>query len=649
MLAPLLALVLAVCLLAGCNEDDVERSLGKQTSAAVEREFGVNHDPVLAEWVNTLGQRLVGQSKRQQIPYHFTVINTDMVNAFAAPYGHLYVTLGLLRFATTEDELAFIMGHEVGHVASRDSIKSFKNNLLFNIGAALLGTQGDSLRQIGGLGAGLLLLHYSRGDERDADVSGSTFAYSAGYDPAGGLAFFDRLKKEIEKDRPSSIEYLFLTHPPTDARIKAGKTRPEMNLNDPAVASRIGRSYARRYAYATACTFYKQALDKQPDAVQTRLAYGDALAAQGLLDQARAQYDAVLQAQAANKYATSGLAAVTAGPQTWTVATPAERQQAGEVLSLADNVATGSAALVTASHEFRQSAQAPTAGVTGIARGSIGNMVEIANREKDLPMTSRELFVRANGAISSAHETAFTLEYTNDAIVQVSELVRRDTDALKVAVQQVQSGQAASGDLAMYRRALIEMQLAQQQLQQAAGDSRAAQPLVKRAAESARQTVTALGTMVGATSPSRYLYPVRVLSGQTEGAAAAARQAVRQVKSVVTTAEARALLARLNLAALGASPEQRAVYDGMTAYYCHVSPREVKALRDQGLGFGDAAFLLIAARTRGVPAASYLSWVKQDRVIDGMRGEGFDMQGPVALLRFLSGAVDRETASRVKG
>ena len=234
-LIPALPALLALSLLVGCDEDDIERSLGKQTSAAVEKEFGLNNDPVLGAWVNTLGHSLVGQSKRQGIPYHFRVVNTDMVNAFAAPWGYIYVTQGMLRFAQSEDELAFVVGHEVGHVANRDSIKSFKNSILFNIGVALLGTQSETLANIGGIGAGLLMLSYSRDDENDADLSGSAFAYASGYDPAGSTAFFQRLMTEIEKDRPSSFEHIFMTHPPTDKRLAAEKKRPEMNLADPAV------------------------------------------------------------------------------------------------------------------------------------------------------------------------------------------------------------------------------------------------------------------------------------------------------------------------------------------------------------------------------------------------------------------------------
>lgn len=645
---PALVVTLVVSLLAGCNEADIERTLGKQTSSAVEKEFGVNKDPVLAEFVDTLGHRLVGQSRRQDIPYHFRVVNTDTVNAFAAPYGYVYVTQGMLRFATSEDELAFVMAHEVGHVANHDSIKSFKKSILFNIGVALLGGQSETLGNIGGLGAGLLMLRYSRDDERDADVSGSTFSYDAGYDPEGGLAFFDRLMKEVEKDRPSSFESIFLTHPPTKDRIQATQHRPELNLQDPAIASRIGRSYARRYAFATACTFYKAALDKKPDAIQTRLGYADALAAQGLRDRAQAEYQSVLQSDAANAHAVNALAALGGPAPVRSVVTMLERQQAPEVVTLAGTVQSDAASLVTSSHNYANTAAAPTAGISGIARSSIGGMLDLGNREGDLPDSAQQAFLRAGAAVSGANDTAFTLESVNSSITMVSDLVRSTSGGLRIAVEQVQSGQGAAGDLAIYRRALMENQLAEAQLQKAMVDATAAQPLVLAATRSARDTVALTDNLVNARDGNRYIYAVKMSAADTQRKAAAAFDAVRQIKWATTTAEARGLLAKLNLAALGASPEQREAYDGMTAYYCHVSPREVTALRQKGLGFGDAAFILVAARTREVAPDNFQNLVQSNRVIDGLRKEGFLMLGPVSLLRFLSSAIDREAEARQK-
>ena len=125
-----LAVVMA---LSGCDEDDIERSIGKQTASAVEKQYTIDDDPLLNEWINNMGQTLVAHTGRQHIPYTFKVIDTDMVNAFAAPYGHIYFLRGMLDFADTEDEVWFICGHEITHVVKRDSIKSLKKSLLYSL------------------------------------------------------------------------------------------------------------------------------------------------------------------------------------------------------------------------------------------------------------------------------------------------------------------------------------------------------------------------------------------------------------------------------------------------------------------------------------------------------------------------------------
>jgi len=91
--------------LTGCTEDDVEKTLGDMSSASVEAAYDVDNDPLMNEWLNRVGQTLVSHSRRQDLPYEFRIIDTGMVNAFAAPYGHIYVTRGFLEFADTEDEI----------------------------------------------------------------------------------------------------------------------------------------------------------------------------------------------------------------------------------------------------------------------------------------------------------------------------------------------------------------------------------------------------------------------------------------------------------------------------------------------------------------------------------------------------------------
>ncbi|MEN6546442.1 MAG: M48 family metalloprotease [Armatimonadia bacterium] len=638
--------LLTMALLVGCNEDDIERSLGRQTSAAVEEEFGVNRDPVLGEWTNSLGQRLVGQCGRQNIAYSFKVVNTDMVNAFAAPWGYVYVTQGMLGFAKSEDEVAFIMSHEIGHVAHRDSIKSVKKNILFSIGAALLGQKNEMMGNVAGLGAGMLLMHYSRSDEGDADVAGSTYAYGAGYDPAGGIDFFDRLQKELEKDRPSSLETLFLTHPPTANRIAAEKARPEMNLKNPVVASRIGRGYARRYAYATASKFYKMAIETKPEAVETRLTLAEAYEKQGLYGLAQSEFQAVLQRDPQNSFATHGLQALAPGTQRYTALKPAEQQQAGVAASYAVVLEGEAQALVQSSREHARTSHTAVSGASGIARQSIAGMMELGDAQKELTERGKEAFLTANAAVSKANDAAFGLEGCSEDVTRISDLLKADAAAIRVALQQASAGSGAAGDVAVYQRALAETQRATRQLNEAMALTTAAQPLVQQATRRGNETVAALTRMTNDKAPDKQLYPVKQTAQETLAAAQAATEAVGKVKKVTLLAESRALLAKLNLAALGASPSVREVYDGMVAHYCNVKPGEVNSLRGQGLGYGDAAFVLIASRAQRTAPASYVPMISGSGLIESLRGQGVSLEGPVALLRFLSNSIEREVAAR---
>lgn len=492
----------------------------------------------------------------------------------------------------------------------------------------------------------MLLMHYSRDDERDSDVSGSTFAYGAGYDPAGGIAFFDRLQKEIEKDRPSSLEHLFLTHPPTANRIAAQKTRPEMDLKNPVVASRIGRGYARRYAFATASKFYKMALDKKPEAVQTRLNLATAYQRQGLEDLARSEYQTVLQRDPSNSFATTGLQALAAGPAQYNALRPQEQQQATASASYAETLESQAQALVVDSREHAKASRTGITTASGIARQSISGMMEISDAQKELTERGKEAFLTANAAVSGANEAAFSLEDRSRDMTRISNLLKSDATAVKIALQRASGGQGAAGDVAIYQRALAETERATRQLGQAMALTTAAQPLVQQATRRGNETVSALSAMANDKVPDKQLYPVNESAKSTLAAAKAAKDAVAKVKKVTLLAESRALLAKLNLAALGASPDVRQVYDGMVAHYCNVLPAEVSSLRGQGLGYGDAAFMLIAARSQKTAPESYVPMISGNGLIEGLRVQGVSFEGPVALLRFLNNSIEREVAAR---
>jgi predicted Zn-dependent protease len=638
---PLLALV------AGCNEDDVERTLGRQTSAAVEKEYGVSNDPVLGEWVNTLGQKLVGQSPRQHIVYNFKVLNTDMVNAFAAPWGYIYLTRGMLNFAKSEDEVAFVLAHEIGHVTGRHSIKSVKKNVLFSIGSALLGAKSEGLGNLSGLGAGMMLLHYSRDNERYADMTGSSFSFGGGYDPQGGIEFFTRLMNEMEKERPSSIEHLFLTHPPTANRIALTKTRPELNLKSADTAYRIGRSYGRRHAYGTAAKYYRMAVAEKPEVLQPRLDLAEAYSQVGRYDAARETYQAILQTRPEQPQVLAALQSLerNQGGFNWPQIAQAEQQQAQAALKQIATTESEVGSVTRQAQGFLQSSVPQVANAAGIAKQSISGLLGMADMQVELSDNGKGAFVLANGAVSAANGAVFTLEAVNKDVARVSGLLQAGTPKLRAGLQQAAAGKGLAGDAAAYQRALHEMRQASAEMSRIMNLTRQLNQEVQETSIAGSKTVALMETMLKSKKPDDHIYPVQQAAKETRQRAEAALAATAKTKQMTMVAEARALLARLNLAALGTSPEVRNTYDGMVAYYCMTNGPEVTRLRSQGLGYGDAAFVLMASHGNQAKPEDLRSLVESQAIVDGLQARQMNFDAPVVLLKFLLGAMEREAAA----
>jgi predicted Zn-dependent protease len=182
-----------------------EAQLGEQASAQVEREIGLVRDAKLTSYVDAIGQRLAAASPRRDVPYEFGVADMAEPNAFALPGGYVYVSRGLLVLANSEDELANVIGHEIGHVAARhaaqrDTRKTGVGGLsvLGTLAAAALGgaeaaQMAGQLGQVAGAG---LIASYSRDQERQADEVGQQISAATGWDPAGMASFLPTLERE---------------------------------------------------------------------------------------------------------------------------------------------------------------------------------------------------------------------------------------------------------------------------------------------------------------------------------------------------------------------------------------------------------------------------------------------------------------------
>lgn len=203
-----------------------ELEMGKEFAKKVEAESPILEDPIITSYIEHLGQSLAAVSERNNIPYHFKVIDSKKVNAFALPGGYVYINRGLLEMVENESELAAVIGHEIGHIAARHGVKQLSKRLLFAgivIGTSLLvGKKSRKWGKIteiaGSLGMFVGMMKYSRDDERQADHLGLMNIYHAGFNPEGMVLLFRKFA-QLHKREPSKIEKIFSTHPPPSERI----------------------------------------------------------------------------------------------------------------------------------------------------------------------------------------------------------------------------------------------------------------------------------------------------------------------------------------------------------------------------------------------------------------------------------------------
>jgi beta-barrel assembly-enhancing protease len=157
------------------------------------------------QYVRQVGERLVKTIPQQYSwPFRFHVIPQKEINAFALPGGEMFVNIGTLTSAASEAELAGVMGHEMAHVYMQHSAKQMQKSQvtqgIAGIAGAILGARGGVVGALGQtgvqMGAGMVLLKYSRGDESQADSVGAIILYKAGYDPQGMADFFKKLEAQ---------------------------------------------------------------------------------------------------------------------------------------------------------------------------------------------------------------------------------------------------------------------------------------------------------------------------------------------------------------------------------------------------------------------------------------------------------------------
>ncbi|MBU1263857.1 MAG: M48 family metalloprotease [Gammaproteobacteria bacterium] len=200
-----------------------ENRIGRQISGNLLGAVPLVRDNKLQNYVNLVGNWVALQSGRQEVTWHFGVLDTEAINAFAAPGGYIFVTKGLYRLLNTEAELAGVLGHEIAHVTQKHHLKVLKQSSLIGaLGQAASSKAKGSdqvVQNLIGNGAEIMARGLDKNAEHEADRVGMVYAARAGYDPWGLPSVLQDMAALPAGDNRTSL--LYKTHPHPADRLAA--------------------------------------------------------------------------------------------------------------------------------------------------------------------------------------------------------------------------------------------------------------------------------------------------------------------------------------------------------------------------------------------------------------------------------------------
>jgi len=202
-----------------------EISLGEQVHRELESQFEFSDLPDDLSRVERVGQRVAGVSDRQDYDYRFFVIEKDELNAFTTPGGRIYVYTGLLDKMASDDQVASVLAHEIGHCAARHTVKKYQAALGYDlIGNIVLSRVSEGAQQAASLSSGVLMnlvfSSYSRRDEYEADRLGIKYMGLSGYDPDASIETLEILERE---SKGGGAPLILRSHPHLSDRIRAAR------------------------------------------------------------------------------------------------------------------------------------------------------------------------------------------------------------------------------------------------------------------------------------------------------------------------------------------------------------------------------------------------------------------------------------------
>lgn len=265
-----------------------EIAMGQEAAPDLVKEMGgevARHD--LRDYITEIGLKLAASTEgdNPNLPWKFTLLDSDVINAFALPGGQVFMSVGLAREMTSEAQLAAVLGHEVGHVTARHINDRLTDHLVVTTiagvtAAVLSDSENAAIRDITPMavqmGGQMVLLRYGRSQELEADALGVRYMTSNGYDPRGAVEVMEILAKAMSNDR--GLEFMS-THPYPETRIRALNgliaDRYPHTINNPQFERRE-QQFRARFLSKLALAYPDKA-EPAPGAPRPRMAIGPSL------------------------------------------------------------------------------------------------------------------------------------------------------------------------------------------------------------------------------------------------------------------------------------------------------------------------------------------------------------------------------------
>lgn len=223
-----------------------EIAMGQEADPQIIAQFGLYEDSALQNFITTKGRQMAAISHRPNITYHFRIVESEVLNAFAVPGGYVYFTRGIMAYFNNEAEFAGVLGHEIGHIAARHSVAQQRNQILGQVGiiaGVIINPELGRFAEAASQGLGLLFLKFGRDAERESDKLGVEYSTKIGYDAHQMAAFFTTLERQGAREGSVELPDFLSTHPnpgdrhdavnklATEWQQKQNLTNPQINRN----------------------------------------------------------------------------------------------------------------------------------------------------------------------------------------------------------------------------------------------------------------------------------------------------------------------------------------------------------------------------------------------------------------------------------